>query len=241
MNSFFSHLQTDNQFAAAVILAAGKSVRMGEDKLSFLIDGVPLPVFTIRKFQECERIREIAVVVSEDKLDLFAEYRQQYGLDKVKHIVIGGSNRTESAYLGVFSVSKRSSIICIHDCARPFVSPEVILDSIHNAVLYHACAPAIPVHDTIKIVSNGIVIDTPERASLQAVQTPQAFRSDLIRAALQHAKDHSLEFTDDCCAVESIGVCPRLFSGSRENIKLTEQADLALVRSMFPTMEVTRP
>ena len=119
-------------------------------------------------------------------------------------------------------------LIAIHDAARPFASENLIRTVILKAAETGAAAPAVPVKDTVKVAHNGVVESTPDRATLFAVQTPQVFDADLIRAALQKAMDDGAEITDDCSAVERLGMKVSLTEGEERNFKLTTPADLAL-------------
>lgn len=153
---------------------------------------------------------------------------QDFRLDKVSKVIRGGENRTQSARLGTLEARQDTPLIAIHDGARPFASAQVIEDAIAQAAQTGAAAPAVPVKDTIKIAENGLVTQTPDRASLYAVQTPQVFDASLIRAALQKALDDGEELTDDCAAVERLGMKVVLTQGDERNLKLTTPMDLAI-------------
>ena len=151
---------------------------------------------------------------------------RSFQLTKVSKVIRGGENRTQSARLGTLEARQDTPLIAIHDGARPFVPVQVIEDAVAQAAKNGAAAPAIPVKDTIKLAENGIVTQTPDRASLYAVQTPQVFDASLIRAALQKALDDGAAVTDDCAAVERLGMKVVLTRGDERNIKLTTPADL---------------
>ena len=118
--------------------------------------------------------------------------------------------------------------MAVHDGARPLVTEEIVNAAIEKAGQTGAAAPAIPVKDTIKIAKDGIVERTPNRATLFAVQTPQVFDRDLLRGALQKAREDQAEVTDDCMACERIGMKVHLVAGSEENLKITTPLDLVL-------------
>ena len=153
---------------------------------------------------------------------------QDYGLTKVTKVIRGGDTRTQSARLGTLECSGRAKLIAIHDGARPFVTVQVIEDAVAQAAASGAAAPAVPVKDTIKSAREGVVDETLDRSVLYAVQTPQVFDGDLIRAALQKALDDGVELTDDCAAVERLGMKVVLTPGDERNIKLTTPADLVV-------------
>ena len=194
---------------------------------------VPVIVHTLRALNNCPSIHEIVVVTREDLLVPVSRLCAEYLLTKVRKVVVGGATRSQSVYMGIREVSEKAKLIAIQDGARPLVTQEVLNEVIQTAAKCGAAAPAIPVKDTIKQAENGIVTDTPDRATLFAVQTPQVFEADLIRAALHKAVDEDLPITDDCSAVELLGMKVTLTRGSDENIKITTPADLVLAEALL--------
>lgn len=215
---------------AMVVVAAGSSQRMGQDKMFLELDGRPVLAHTLAALEASDRVEEIVVVTREDLVGLVAALARNMALSKVKKVVRGGATRVESAQLGVAEVSPQAKLIGIHDGARPFVSSQVMERVVDKAAQTGAAAPAIPVQDTIKVAVNGVVDHTPDRATLFAVQTPQIFDGDLIRGALTKAMQDNAPLTDDCSAVERLGMPVSLVEGDRSNIKLTTPADLAVAR-----------
>ena len=215
---------------AVVVVAAGRSERMGQDKLLMELDGIPVLARTLLALEHCGAVDELVLVTRETLFAAVGEWRERYALQKLTHMVPGGATRTESALAGVLAVSSRAKIIGIHDGARPFVTPELAEAAIRGAVLHRASAPAIPVKDTLKRARGGMVAETPDRSEFFAVQTPQCFRAELIKAALTRAVAERTVYTDDCAAVEAIGSSVVLTPGDEDNIKLTTPADLALAR-----------
>ena len=222
-----------HSFCTAVVVAAGASARMGKDKLFLPLDGVPVLGRTLMALNAADAVDELIVVTMPEKLEKVAAMKAQYVLDKLSKVVIGGASRTESALAGASEADPRAKIICIHDAVRPFVTPDIIADAVHYAVLYQSAAPAVPVKDTIKVASDGVVSETPDRAQLFAVQTPQAFQADIIKAALSAALRDGVSYTDDCAAVEALGVKTYLCRGSEENIKLTTPAYLPVAEAIL--------
>ena len=222
-----------HSFCTAVVVAAGASSRMGKDKLFLPLDGVPVLARTLAALNAADAVDELIVVTQPEKLEKVAAMKAQYGLDKLSKVVVGGASRTESALAGASEADPRAKIICIHDAVRPFVTSNIIADAVHYAVLYQSAAPAVPVKDTIKVASDGVVSETPDRAQLFAVQTPQAFQADIIKAALSAALRDGVSYTDDCAAVEALGVKTYLCRGSEENIKLTTPADLPVAEAIL--------
>ena len=189
---------------------------------------MPVIVRTIDVFQQAPSIAEIVVVTKEDLVPEAARLCQQFQLTKVVKVIRGGENRTQSARLGTLEADRNVPLIAIHDGARPFVTVQMIEDVVAQAAKSGAAAPAIPVKDTIKLADDGVVEQTLERSRLYAVQTPQVFDASLIRAALQKALDDGAELTDDCAAVERLGMKVVLTAGDDRNIKITTPVDLLL-------------
>ena len=213
----------------AVIVAAGSASRMGGiDKIMATIDGEPMIKRTVRAFQQSDVIRQIVIVTRQDLIvpvmDLCSEF------DKVQAVVAGGSDRPESVRAGLQALDPKMKLVAVHDGARPFVSWQVIDRTVRAAHTYAAAAPGIPVKDTIKIVNSGIVRSTPERKSLQAIQTPQVFDVDLLKGALKKAALEKAAITDDCSAVERIGMSVKIVEGDERNIKVTTPMDLQLAQ-----------
>lgn len=213
---------------SAVIVAAGSASRMkGVDKIMAEIGGMPVIARTLSVFQNCDRIGEIVVVTREDLLVPVGEICRQYGFDKVTRVVVGGADRSRSVQNGLNELGE-TDYVAIHDGARPFVSAEVLEETIRAAERSGAAAPAIPVTDTIKTAQDSLVTGTPDRSTLFAVQTPQIFDMDLICGALYHCIEKKIPLTDDCSAVEQIGKVVTLTVGERTNIKITTQFDLLI-------------
>lgn len=213
---------------SVVVVAAGSSTRMGFDKVLAEVGGLPVIVRSLQSFQQAPGVAEIIVVTREDLVPDVARLCQDFGLTKVAKVIRGGETRTKSARLGTLECRRKAPLIAIHDGARPFVTVQVIEDAIAQAAVSGAAAPAVPVKDTIKETRDGLVERTLDRSALYAVQTPQVFDGDLIRAALQKALDDGAELTDDCAAVERLGMKVVLTAGDERNIKLTTPTDLLI-------------
>jgi len=219
---------------SAVIAAAGSSQRMdGEDKLFVEICGMPVLAHTLLAFQRCSEVSEIVVVAREDCLKRVGDICKHYGIDKASKVMKGGATRLESVYKGVFAVSGKSQLIAIHDGARPCIEGPIIKAAIDDAAKHLAVAPGVPVSSTIKKVKDGVVLETVDRESLVEIQTPQVFIAELIKGALTMARDESIEVTDDCKAVELLGVHVHIIEGSRKNIKLTANEDLVVAEAIL--------
>lgn len=221
-----------HNYCTAVVVAAGSSTRMGEDKLLLEVDGKSVIARSLEALNSSSSVDEIIVVTRAERLEEMALIAQNAGIDKLTKVVIGGETRTQSALAGVSEADKRAKVICIHDGARPFVSHEIIAECVHQAVLYYAACPVIPVKDTIRVAENGVAVLTPAREETFAVQTPQAFNADIIKAALTAAVRDGKSYTDDCAAVEALGVKVRVTKGSEDNIKITTPLDIPLAESI---------
>lgn len=224
----FDKIKQKKSGCTAVIVAAGSSRRMGADKLFLPMAGIPVIVRTLLQFQNCDDVSEIIIVTREDKLEEVADYCKQYGISKTTKILQGGKERIDSSAAGVFEADRHSGYIAISDGARPLVTSALISATIDAAKKYGAAAPAVPVKDTIKVAENGVVVDTPDRSKLFAIQTPQVFEADLIKGALTKAIREKTPVTDDCSVVEAMGYPVHLIEGSYRNIKITTQEDMII-------------
>ena len=218
---------------SAVVVAAGSSTRMGTDKLMLTLGGIPVIVRTLKAVEAAPSVDEIILVTREDMMVPLSQLCQEFALTKVTKVIRGGKTRTESVRLGTLEASGDAQVIAIHDGARPLVTTEIIENAIAQALESGAAAPAVPVKDTIKVAQKGVVESTPDRASLFAVQTPQVFEASLIRAALQKALDDGAELTDDCSAVERLGMKVVLTEGNVRNLKLTTPEDILTAEALL--------
>lgn len=224
------------QYCGAVIVAAGNASRMGGiDKVMAPIGGEPMIVRTVRAFQACDAIREIVIVTRSDLIVPIMDLCHKF--DKVQAVMVGGDTRQASVAVGLGALSGKVKLAAIHDGARPLITWQVIDRVVRAANAYGAAAPAIPVKDTIKVVRGGIVADTPDRKTLQAVQTPQVFDIDLLRGALKKAADDEVEVTDDCAAVERLGMSVKIVEGDERNIKVTTPLDLKIAELFLEELQ----
>lgn len=219
---------TDGIYVSAVIVAAGSSQRMGgENKLLLPIGGTPVLAHTIAAFDMAPSVSEIIVVCREQDVAEYGRLREQYGLQKLATITTGGDSRTASAKAGIAACNAHASHISIHDGARPFVSVEIIEKTIAAAIQYGAAAPAVPMKDSVKKVNeNGFIMQDIARDTIVAAQTPQIFEKSMICSALEKAEQMGCTYTDECAAVEALGVAVYTTQGDYENIKITTQHDL---------------
>ena len=224
------------KYCGAVIVAAGTATRMGGiDKVMAELDGEPMIVRTVRTFENCDAIREIVIVTRQDLImkitDLCA------GFSKVKTVVVGGTDRAESVYNGLNALSSKVKLVAVQDGARPLITDAVIDRTVRAAHTYGAAAPGISVKDTVKVVQGSLVQATPDRSRLQAIQTPQVFDLDLLKGALEKAKKDNASITDDCSAVERLGMSVRIVEGDERNIKVTTPMDLKIAALLLEEMQ----
>ena len=220
------------QSCGAVIGAAGAARRMaGVDKIMADLGGEPLLVRTVRAFEATAVIREVVIVTRPDLIEAVSAACQAAGFGKVRAVIAGGDTRQASVQLGLAAL-EGVSLVAVQDGARPFATPQLIDRVVRAAHTYGAAAPAIGVKDTVKVAKGGVVVRTPDRSSLFAVQTPQVFDFDLLRGALSQAEKDGAAVTDDCSAVERLGMRIRLVEGEERNLKVTTRQDLLLARAM---------
>ena len=224
----------------AIIPAGGQGTRMGGTvpKQFQALRGKPILHYTLRALQESELIDSLVLVVPEKEL----ENTRTDWLERppvVKQVVVGGEKRQDSVFNGYQALPTDTDIVLVHDGVRPFLSREMIQETIHTAGKFGAAITAIPVHDTLKQVDDsGLVQRTVEREGLWRVQTPQAFRYDLLGEAFRNAQADSFYGTDEAALIEHLGQEVRVVDGSEWNLKITRPEDLVLgesiVAKLFP-------
>lgn len=235
MLSFLKKVRRASQPRCAVLVAAaGSSRRMGGvNKLMEPLDGVPVLVRTLSALQVAQRVDEIIVAAREEDLVEISRLCRDYGITKCAKVVRGGESRVHSVLLAALEASPETELLAVHDGARPLVTPELVDSVIAAAVRCGAAAPAVPVKDTVKTADQeGRVGETVPREHLWAVQTPQVFDADLLRAALKAALEANAEVTDDASAVERLGKAVFLVEGNEENLKITTPLDLILAEAI---------
>jgi len=218
----------------AVIAAAGKSLRCeGEDKLYYNINGKPVLAYTLEAFQNCTFINDIIVVAGDDCFERISDICIKYKLDKVSLTIKGGQKRSESVMNGIYAVTKKARLIAVHDGARPCIDTDIIDRTVLKAAACNAAAPAVAIASTVKKAEDGVISETVSREGLFEIQTPQVFRAEVVKAAMSNAVRKSIDVTDECMAVERIGVPVHIVEGSRRNIKITDAADLKIAETFL--------
>ena len=237
LGRLFRRRREEELRCSAVVPAAGSSARMGQDKLLLPLGEQPVLLHTLRALELCPYITEIVVVTREELIVPIGQLCRDAALEKVRKVIVGGATRSHSVLAGLGELSPDAELAAIHDGARPLVSQAVLEAVIRRAAECGAAAPAVPVKDTVKRARDGLVAATLDRAELRAVQTPQVFQTDLIKTALQKALEDGAELTDDCAAVERLGIGVALTEGDYCNLKLTTPEDLAVAEALLAWRE----
>ena len=229
----------------AIVLAAGSGSRMkSKTKKQFMeIKGKPVIWYSLFEFEK-SRVDEIILVTGKEDIDYCKkEIVEKYNLKKIKNVVAGGSERYESVYNGLKEVT--GNIVLIHDGARPLINNEIIERSIEGTIKSDACVVGVPVKDTIKRANKeGYIIDTPNRSELWITQTPQSFKTDLVKMAYKKMKEElekgntTLNITDDAMVVEEFTTNQvRFVQGDYKNIKVTTPEDIDIAE-LFIELDV---
>ena len=212
---------------SAIIACGGSSTRMnGANKQLCEIGGVPVCVRSMLVFENIDEVSEIIVSAREEDIPQIEALAEKYGIKKFKCAIKGGETRQQSVFAAFMQTDKSTRYIAVHDGARPFADPENIKKCIRDASVFGGAALGVPVKDTIKTVSGGLIVDTPDRSSLYAIQTPQIFRRDVYVKGVNFALDHELDFTDDCQLAEAVGVKVCVTPSDYGNIKITTPEDI---------------
>ena len=225
---------------SAIIPAAGDGRRMGGVKKPYIdLAGRSLLVRTLSVFQQCPLINEIILVVAKgDEQRCVRDAIIPHALDKARHVIAGGSTRQESVFNGLRELSSDTGIVVVHDCARPFVTQGIITNTVRAAEKWGAATAAIPVKNTIKRSdSESFIAETLDRKQLWSIQTPQAFRYDILLLAHHKAIEDGTHATDDAALVERLDHRVRLVMGASENVKITTPGDLIIARAIVESRE----
>ena len=211
----------------AVIVAAGRSTRMGFDKLWTTLGDRPVLAWSLAVLAGSALVDRLALVVAADRID--DARRLLAGPAIPTTVVLGGERRRDSVAAGADALGD-CEWVAVHDGARPFLTPDLVGRGLAAARETGAAVAAVPVRDTIKRVLGSEVVETLPRAELWAVQTPQVFRRDILRAALAASAE---DVTDEATLVERIGGAVRIFRGDAANLKITTPEDLDLARALI--------
>ena len=221
---------------------AGKRLGLGINKAFAVLRGAPLIVHCLRMLAQTELVAEAIVVLAPAEVDegrtLLASYQAEYFPTMPIKVVAGGKERQDSVANALAAVPADAAYIAVHDGARPFAGRAVFARTLAAAKEQGAAIAAVPVKNTIKVVdANGVVVDTPVRSTLVAVQTPQVFRAQLLKDAYAHLAAHPAAVTDDASVVELVGHKVVVAVGRYENIKITTPEDLVLAEHFLEELQ----
>ena len=218
-----------------IIVAGGSGSRMQSSlpKQFMILGGEPVVARTINTFYEALPGAEIVVVLPEEHIALWRNLAARF--DVAPHrTVCGGKERFDSVKNGIKALSEEVEYIAIHDGVRALASKRLIIGTMLEAERYDAVIPVVDAVDSYRVVE-GEESKVISRSQLRIVQTPQVFRSDILRRAYE--QDYDTRFTDDATVVESLGVKISLFKGDRSNIKLTTPEDMVYAEALLQQTE----
>ena len=215
---------------AAIIPAAGVGTRMksSNPKQFITLGGCSVLIHTLGKFAACKQVRTARVPLRKSDMPAFRQELEHWGLADFAHLVPGGPHRQESVYDGFKTLDPGTAVVVVHDGVRPFVEVEMIEAVISTAAEKGSAIVALPCIDTVKQVERHQVVATLPRDKIVMVQTPQAFRYEILKEAFEKARNDHFHATDESCLVERLGFPVTVLLGSERNIKITKPADLPL-------------
>ena len=216
--------------AVAIIPAAGIGTRMrsASPKQFLTLEGSPIIVHTLRKFVQCKHIHKIIVPLRKSDVAHLESLLEQEQLSNIVQLVPGGAHRQDSVYNGFKEIDDENAVVVVHDAVRPFVEVESIEAILKEASEKGSAILAIPSVDTVKQIERNLVVATLPRDKIVLVQTPQAFRYQILREGFERAKIDHFHSTDESSLVERLGYEVSVLRGSERNIKITKPADLPL-------------
>lgn len=220
-----------------IIVAGGIGTRMGADipKQLLTLRGRPIITWTLDPFLRCSDLGEVVVVSEASIIDTLQELLARTVPDEIAWTVTaGGATRQESVRNGLAALGPDTDIVVVHDAVRPFVRKAEIEACASTADEHGAASLMRPVHETVKVVRDGIIVSTLDRSEIMLTQTPQAFRRELLTHAHEQACADGFPGTDDCMLVERLGTAVHTVSGSEYNIKITTPGDLRLAEALLP-------
>jgi 2-C-methyl-D-erythritol 4-phosphate cytidylyltransferase len=228
---------------AAIIVAAGSGVRMGASvpKQFIEIAGKPILQHTLERFEACTWVTDVCVILPAAFVDLYRVKILEWGISKLAAVTVGGAERHQSVLAGLEALSDDTEIVMIHDGVRPFVSDRILRESIDAARQFGAVVVGLPPKDTIKQADYPMITQTLDRNHLIQAQTPQTFRTEVIRRAYQFAGESGHYSTDDAALVEQMGGEVVVVNGDWKNIKITSPEDLIIAEAFLEQENADRP
>lgn len=221
---------------SAIIVAAGKSERMGAgtDKAFLSLGPRPVLAWSLLAFEKCPDIDQIVLVVRKDQVSAARGVAQMFGISKLRDVIAGGARRQDSVWNGMEALDPETRFVAVHDAARPCITSELISETLRSAKRTGSGVAASRVVDTIKFVERNATVDhTLERDKLWAVQTPQTFKMELLRKAYAELIKRGVVVTDEAAAVELIGQPVKLVEWPKSNIKITTVEDIPLAAAVL--------
>ncbi len=219
----------------AIIVAAGKSERMGAgtDKAFLNLGPKPVLAWSLLAFERCADVDQVVVVVRKDQIVATKALARMFGISKVRAVVAGGAKRQDSVANGLKEMDSDTRVVVVHDGARPCVKPETIAETVKVAKRVGAAVVGCHIWDTVKLVEKGTTVTrTEDRSKLWAVQTPQAFSASLIRRAYAEVAKRKVDVTDDAAAVELLGEPVKIVETDAPNLKITTVEDLRIAAAV---------
>lgn len=219
---------------SAIIVCGGNSTRMGGvNKILLPLGSTNVAGTTMLAFEQCPEITDIVVVCRECDRQSLEDTARSLGITKLHAFAEAGKTRQESVFNGLKKISHDTELVAVHDGARPLVKPEHIAKTARDAAVFGGAVLGVPVKDTIKVVNDGLITDTPHRPSLYITQTPQIFKRRIYFEAVDFALEHGLDFTDDCQLAEAIGIKVCMTLGDYTNIKITTPEDIKIAELLL--------
>ncbi len=217
----------DNVQYEVVLPAAGSGKRMGagQNKLFLELVEKPILIHTLEVFEQDENCTGIWLAVKPEERAVIQKMLANYGISKVKGLPDGGAERQHSVH-ACMKEMEQVDIVLVHDAARPFITHDIIANLVQSANNFGAAIAGVRAKDTMKKVRNGIIEETVDRESLWMIQTPQAFRFDLIVEAEDVAEKVGFLGTDEAMLVERLGHEVHIVESNYENVKMTTKEDL---------------
>lgn len=238
VNLRFTFLASDRSrtmnSVSVIIAAAGSGERMqGINKLLSPLGGIPVIAHSMRVFEALEEVQEIIISARSSEIPEMERIAGEQNITKFAGCTPGGETRQQSVINALQRVSRGTELIAVHDGARPLVRGEYVRQCIRDAAVFGGALLGVPVKDTIKEVQDGLITDTPDRRRLFIAQTPQIFKKKVYFEGVNFAREHDLDFTDDCQMAEAVGVRVALTLSDYTNIKITTPEDMLIAEKML--------
>jgi len=222
-------------FVSALILAGGKSERMGGvSKQLLTVSGTPVVALSALAYEKCPEVSEIVLVCREDETETVENLMKEYGIGKFRCTAVGGKTRFDSMKSGFERISPDADYVAVHDAARCLITTEQISSVIASAMKNGAAIAASKTTDTIKIADkNGVIESTVDRSAAWNAQTPQVFKKAMLEVGIYVDRDKGFSPTDDAMLVETLGFKVSVVDCGYENIKITTPKDIAVAESII--------